>query len=107
MGLVDVGLACSIASSCASLALSEAPETTIIGDSPLASGQRAEGIVGENHLQSTSFGAAFAARASARNHGVADEDIRHATDHALAIEDAGEDPDRWLVIGPDRCREPP
>jgi uncharacterized DUF497 family protein len=40
---------------------------------------------------------------SARNHGVADEDIRHATDHALAIEDAGEDPDRWLVIGPGRA----
>jgi len=40
---------------------------------------------------------------SARKHGVADEDIRHATDHALAIEDAGEDPDRWLVIGSDRA----
>jgi uncharacterized DUF497 family protein len=40
---------------------------------------------------------------SARKHGVADEDIRHAVDHALAIEDAGEDPDRWLVIGPDRA----
>jgi uncharacterized DUF497 family protein len=39
---------------------------------------------------------------SARKHGVVDEDIRHAIDHALAIEDAGEDPDRWLVIGPDR-----
>ncbi len=39
---------------------------------------------------------------SALKHGVADEDILHATDHALAIEDAGEDPDRWLVIGPDR-----
>jgi uncharacterized DUF497 family protein len=39
---------------------------------------------------------------SARKHGVADEDIQHAIDHALAIEDAGEDPDRWLVIGPDR-----
>lgn len=38
---------------------------------------------------------------SARRHGVADEDILHAIDHALAIEDAGEDPDRWLVIGPD------
>lgn len=24
-------------------------------------------------------------------------------DHALAIEDAGEDPDRWLVLGPDRA----
>lgn len=40
---------------------------------------------------------------SARRHGVADADIRHAIDHALAIEDAGEDPDRWLVIGPDRA----
>lgn len=40
---------------------------------------------------------------SARKHGVVDEDIRHAVDHALAIEDAGEDPDRWLVIGPDRA----
>jgi uncharacterized DUF497 family protein len=43
------------------------------------------------------------AHPSARKHGVADEDIRHAVDHALAIEDAGEDPDRWLVIGPDRA----
>lgn len=40
---------------------------------------------------------------SARKHGVADEDIHHAVDHALTIEDAGEDPDRWLVIGPDRA----
>jgi hypothetical protein len=38
---------------------------------------------------------------SARKHGVADPDILHALDHALAIEDAGEDPDRWLLIGPD------
>ena len=38
---------------------------------------------------------------SARKHGVADQDILHATDHALALEDAGEDPDRWLLIGPD------
>jgi hypothetical protein len=38
---------------------------------------------------------------SARSHGVADQDIFHAIDHALAIEDAGEDPDRWLIIGPD------
>jgi hypothetical protein len=40
---------------------------------------------------------------SARKHGVADEDMRHALDHALAIEDAGEDLDRWLVVGPDRA----
>jgi hypothetical protein len=38
---------------------------------------------------------------SARKHGVADQDILHAIEHALAIEDAGEDPDRWLIIGPD------
>ena len=38
---------------------------------------------------------------SARKPGVADHDIAHAIDHALAIEDAGEDPDRWLLIGPD------
>jgi hypothetical protein len=38
---------------------------------------------------------------SARKHGVADQDIVHAIDYALAIEDAGEDPDRWLLIGPD------
>lgn len=29
-------------------------------------------------------------------------DVLHAIDHALAIEDAGEEPDRWLVLGPDR-----
>lgn len=40
---------------------------------------------------------------SARKHGVADEDILHAVDHALVVEDAGADPDRWLVIGPDRA----
>jgi hypothetical protein len=40
---------------------------------------------------------------SARKHGVADQDILHAIDHALAIEDIGEDPDRWLVLGPDRA----
>jgi hypothetical protein len=38
---------------------------------------------------------------SARRHGVADQDILHAIDHALAFEDAGEDPDRWLIIGAD------
>lgn len=38
---------------------------------------------------------------SARKHGVADQDIVHAIDYALAIEDAGDDPDRWLLVGPD------
>jgi uncharacterized DUF497 family protein len=41
--------------------------------------------------------------ASARKHGLADADIHHAVDNALLIEDAGEDPDRWLVLGPDRA----
>jgi hypothetical protein len=40
---------------------------------------------------------------SARKHGVVDGDIHHAIDYALVIEDAGEDPDRWLVVGPDRA----
>jgi len=44
---------------------------------------------------------------SARKHGVADQDILHAIDHALVIEDAGDDPDRWLVVGPDRAGKPP
>lgn len=26
----------------------------------------------------------------------------HALEHSLAVEDVGEDPDRWLVLGPDR-----
>jgi hypothetical protein len=38
---------------------------------------------------------------SARKHGVADQDIVHAIDQALALEDTGEDPDRWLLVGPD------
>jgi len=40
---------------------------------------------------------------SARKHGVADIDMEHAIDYALIIEDAGEDPDRWLALGPDRA----
>jgi hypothetical protein len=38
---------------------------------------------------------------SARRHGIEDADILHAVDNALAVEDAGEDPDRWLILGPD------
>jgi hypothetical protein len=40
---------------------------------------------------------------AARRHGVGDEDIAHAVSQSLAVEDAGEDPDRWLVIGADRA----
>lgn len=39
--------------------------------------------------------------ASARRHGIGDADILHALAHPLAVEDLGEDPDRWLVVGPD------
>jgi hypothetical protein len=28
----------------------------------------------------------------------------HAIDDSIAVEDLGEDPDRWLVIGPDAPR---
>ena len=40
---------------------------------------------------------------SARRHGITDDDILHAIEHSLLVEDLGEDPDRWLVIGPDRA----
>ena len=40
---------------------------------------------------------------SARRHGVDDDDITHAIAHRLVIDDLGEEPDRWLVIGPDRA----
>jgi hypothetical protein len=40
---------------------------------------------------------------SARRHGVNDDDILHAVANPLAVDDLGEDPDRWLVIGPDRA----
>ncbi len=32
-----------------------------------------------------------------------DDDILHAVASSLVIDDLGEDPDRWLVIGPDRA----
>ncbi len=40
---------------------------------------------------------------SARRHGIADDDILHAIEHSMVVDDVGEDPDRWLVIGPDRA----
>ncbi len=39
-------------------------------------------------------------RPSALRHGVADEDIHHAFNHALREVELDED--RWLVLGPDR-----
>lgn len=41
--------------------------------------------------------------ASARRHRISDEDMLRALEHALVVEDLGDDPDRWLVIGPDRA----
>lgn len=38
---------------------------------------------------------------SAHRHDVAEEDLLHAVEHSLAVDDLGEDPDRWLVLGPD------
>ena len=38
---------------------------------------------------------------SAHRHDVAVEDMLHAVEHSVAVEDLGEDPDRWLVLGPD------
>jgi hypothetical protein len=40
---------------------------------------------------------------SARGHGVSDEDIEHAVAHPLVADFLGEEPDRWLLIGPDRA----
>ena len=31
------------------------------------------------------------------------EDIHHAIDNAVAVEEVGDDPVRWLVLGPDRA----
>ena len=40
---------------------------------------------------------------SARKHGVSDEDITHAYEHALAWVEIGDDSRRYLVAGPDRA----
>ncbi|HEV2809372.1 MAG TPA: hypothetical protein VGV93_03105 [Acidimicrobiales bacterium] len=38
---------------------------------------------------------------SAHRHGVREEDMLHAIEHSLAVDDLGDDPNRWLVLGPD------
>ena len=40
---------------------------------------------------------------SARRHGIADDDMLHAIEQSMVVDDLGDDPDRWLVIGPDRA----
>ena len=37
---------------------------------------------------------------SAHRHGVVEEDP-HAVEHSLVVDDLGDDPNRWLVLGPD------
>ena len=39
----------------------------------------------------------------ARRHGVDDEDIQHCVEQALVIEEIGDDPLRFLILGPDRA----
>jgi len=39
---------------------------------------------------------------SARRHGIQDADIDHAVRHATVVDEVGEDPLRFLLIGPDR-----
>jgi hypothetical protein len=40
---------------------------------------------------------------SALRHGVDAGDINHAVNNALFVEEIGEDPQRYLVLGPDRA----
>jgi hypothetical protein len=40
---------------------------------------------------------------SALRHGIDVEDIQHALVHALTVDEIGEDPLRYLVLGPDRA----
>lgn len=39
--------------------------------------------------------------ASAGRHGIEPEDMEHALRHALVVEEVGDDPVRYLVLGPD------
>ena len=40
---------------------------------------------------------------SALRHGIPGEDIRHGINHAITVDEVGDDPVRWLVLGPDRA----
>ena len=40
---------------------------------------------------------------SALRHGIPGEDILHAVHHAVTVDEVGDDPMRWLVLGPDRA----
>lgn len=43
---------------------------------------------------------------SSRRHGIDDEDIQHAIEQALVIEEVAGDPVRYLLLGPDRAGNP-
>lgn len=40
---------------------------------------------------------------SAFRHGIDSEDIHHALRHSLVVEEIGEDPTRYLVLGPNQA----
>ena len=40
---------------------------------------------------------------STLRHDIANEDIHHAVSNAVAVDEVGDDPLRWLVHGPDRA----
>jgi hypothetical protein len=40
---------------------------------------------------------------SGRRHGIDEKDIQHGVEQALLIEEIGDDPMRFLVLGPDRA----
>lgn len=40
---------------------------------------------------------------SSHRHGIDDEDIHHAIENALVIEEVADDPVRYLLLGPDQA----
>ena len=40
---------------------------------------------------------------AARRHGIGDDDIDHALTHSVTWTELGEDPPRYLLVGPDRA----
>jgi transcriptional/translational regulatory protein YebC/TACO1 len=39
--------------------------------------------------------------ASAKKHGITNENVRHAVANALSVDEVDEDPIRYLILGPD------
>jgi len=57
------------------------------------------GLWGDLLFRDTIFGVEIID--AARKHGVSDDSIRHAVEHALVSEEVGEEPLRRLFLGPD------